>query len=230
MAKFPYRGLVINPEGKVIWLYQEQSATGEIDTPGGIVTEENPLTGETTTRPIMGPYDTVIDLRSAVEPGDIRQLISDKNSIRVRWMPDGKFRILQEVEVDEEDENGPTGNTYLVEMDHPIERKRARLRKLRQVDFLRSQGFIDHAEFEALVAETDLTTDEQRTDFQAWAANDGTKAGLLALKQPKLARAVRDGAIAPEVAAAVSHLLRISNESWSPMVAEAIRALKPDKP
>ena len=48
----------------------------------------------------------------------------------------------------------------------------------------REFGFEDAKEFNRLVASLDLSTGERLQAFKEWQHNDGTKAGLLKLKEP----------------------------------------------
>jgi hypothetical protein len=46
-------------------------------------------------------------------------------------------------------------------------------------------GFADYKEMFALIRSVNMTTPERAHDFKKWQANDGTKAGLLKLKEKK---------------------------------------------
>ena len=50
-------------------------------------------------------------------------------------------------------------------------------------DMVKDLGFKDKDEFYTLVAEADLTTPKKFANFNNWKLNDGTKEGLLKLKE-----------------------------------------------
>ena len=50
-------------------------------------------------------------------------------------------------------------------------------------DMVKDLGFKDKDEFYTLVAEADLSTPEKFESFNNWKLNDGTKEGLLKLKE-----------------------------------------------
>ncbi len=52
-------------------------------------------------------------------------------------------------------------------------------------DMIKDLGFKDKDEFYALVASVDITTTAELAAFNNWKLNDGTKAGLLKLKESK---------------------------------------------
>ncbi len=51
-------------------------------------------------------------------------------------------------------------------------------------ELARAMGFAGAAEFHRLVAATDITTQDKLAAFRSWQENDGSKAGLLALRGP----------------------------------------------
>jgi hypothetical protein len=178
MAKLPHRGALIHPDGRLIWDWQIVDISKDYDAPSGICIDVNMLTGEVTTRILAEPDSIVVDLRDIIEPGEIEIINKEFDSLRIR-LEDGAVKLRRIEQHGQED-----GTVLEVEADHPLEKLRPVRRKARQVAFLHGLGFQDEQELAELVKETDLSTPARLAAFNKWKAHDGTKDGLIALRQP----------------------------------------------
>jgi hypothetical protein len=109
--KLPKRGLLVNPGGELLWVWEHNDPTTEFNSlPPPTITME----GDT---PVASSQvdagAVVIDLEvEGLEPGDMAELHREHRATRIRRRPDGSIRITRVIGLDAH------GNE--VEVEHPV--------------------------------------------------------------------------------------------------------------
>ena len=106
--KLPNRGFLVNPDGEIIWAWEQNDPTREFESyPPSYLSFDGQLTWRS------NAASSVVDLdEEDLSSGDLADLHSNLHEARFRKRPDGSFRLTKIIGTDSE------GN--LVEVDHPI--------------------------------------------------------------------------------------------------------------
>lgn len=106
--KLPKRGLLMNPDGSLIWVWEHNDPNTDFNSLPPIILT---MDGEAYTNVEAGA--TVIDLEAeGLQPGDMAELHQDHSATRIRKRADGSIHIVKILGQDKQ------GND--VEVDHPV--------------------------------------------------------------------------------------------------------------
>lgn len=115
MARLPQRGILVEPDGRIVWGWNEPD-------PNRVIEAIPPIEGLRTGREprfVNSPAAVVLDLTQDLEPGDLEELGSEAIAARCRKQPDGtwKFSKILRIQV------VPNGPFEDIEVEHPLETK-----------------------------------------------------------------------------------------------------------
>jgi hypothetical protein len=120
--KLPERGALVDPEGKLVWLWGERvDPDRDFEGLPPILIDESFVTGVVTVRIIGSPEDTVVDLRGLTDLADVAFLVREKNDLRIRIQPDHTFKLTKIIAITDPETHEVIATT---EVDHPLQQRK----------------------------------------------------------------------------------------------------------